>query len=809
MARLTKHLGDNMDDILQRAMFQGQQPQPQPQPQSMQADGTGITSGLSDAAEAMEEVGAKIDTAEDYAGVMDALRGDEASIEERRTELAGYVGRKDAGKTPDSVLTLLQPTFTILEIAENEAPEGGINMGMMQAPRQQEAMARMAMGEQPVMRKDGTPNSETGGETVPAGFNIDAYRQIMGMVPEPTSYESYLKQYQDLLGSDQTGYEYAPYISGLQLAAAVANAPEGGLLSSILAPQTISAVADPILKMAQAKGKQEQAIKLKAADAASKSQAASQEAKTDMLKTFATEALKTPDLKIFGSDALGQYAVDPRNPDKIITLKPGLGRKKVPFGDSTMGYYLIGDDGKTTTLKVGLGRKPDIFGNAESGFYYLDDNKAVVTAKAGQGPDKQIYGNAEFGFYTYNPKDGTSSVLQAGQGPEAPEFVQLIERFNDQKAVVDNPASTPDSIAKAKQELTFLSGKLTPSPQGTEFERLLQAGKDKVYAQTEGTEAQKLAAANKFEANALQGYITAKTTPNLQYNPRKSIDDVFAKMLGEDIAGINANVASTQDLKNFANQAAQASEGFETGALAGTRLRIQKFVKAIPGLDTFIKDGMSPENYSVIMGGDPVKGELAERASNQFALRMSQFIPGNLNVEELQMVQKAGPSLYTTPEGLQVLSQIYNASAERAVSEQAFANDWMQTNSPKYPNASDMYTAFSKARAEWRSENPVVDSEIIANLPSAQIGGEITAQRVVGEGTDRETQSMRLTQDQNKIARFVTKFDTIEQFKANVGGLIQLGVLKDRDGAVITTNPNDTSMNKLWEIYSGFQFGEQ
>jgi hypothetical protein len=330
-----------------------------------------------------------------------------------------------------------------------------------------------------------------------------------------------------------------------------------------------------------------------------------------------------------------------------------------------------------------------------------------------------------------------------------------------------------------------------------------------VFAQTEGTEEEKLAAADKFEADSLVGYVTAQRTPNLQYNPRKSIDDVFAKMLGEDIAAINANVASTQDLKNFANQAAQASEGFETGALAGTRLRIQKFVKAIPGLEAFIKEGMSPENYAVIMGGDPVLAELGERASNQFALRMSQFIPGNLNVEELQMVQKAGPSLYTTPEGLQVLSQIYNASADRAIKEQQFVTDWMQTNSQKYPNAEDKYIALNQARSTWLSENPVVDSEIIANLPKTTIGGEITAQRIVGEGTERETQTMRLTQDTNKLARFISEFDTKEQFKANVGGLIQLGVLRDKDDRVITTNPIDSEMDRLWGIYSGFQFGEQ
>ena len=102
-----------------------------------------------------------------------------------------------------------------------------------------------------------------------------------------------------------------------------------------------------------------------------------------------------------------------------------------------------------------------------------------------------------------------------------------------------------------------------------------------------------------------------------------------------------------------------------------------------------------------------------------------------------------------------------------------------------------------------------MDSKIIANLPEAQIGGEIEAKRVIGEGTERETQTVRLTERLNKVARFINQFDSKEQFKANVGGLVQLGALLDKNLKPITTNPTDASMDRLWNEYSGLQFEDQ
>ena len=57
----------------------------------------------------------QVDSAQDYEQLMNAIRGDEVPVEGRRGELAGLVGEPDAEQTPDSVLTLVQPTMAIVE----------------------------------------------------------------------------------------------------------------------------------------------------------------------------------------------------------------------------------------------------------------------------------------------------------------------------------------------------------------------------------------------------------------------------------------------------------------------------------------------------------------------------------------------------------------------------------------------------------------------------------------------------------------------------------------------------------------------
>ena len=165
-----------MMPIMNRPMFR-QQPQQQMAKAKTQEDLASIQA-LAEVAQGVEETNQEIDKAEDFSGIMNALRGDNKPEEERRTELAALVGKKDADKTPDSVLALIQPTMAILDAAEQGAP-GGINslplntpgvqetmpsggggitnfFGGVRSPGTQEAVARMEQGEQPVKRADGS-----------------------------------------------------------------------------------------------------------------------------------------------------------------------------------------------------------------------------------------------------------------------------------------------------------------------------------------------------------------------------------------------------------------------------------------------------------------------------------------------------------------------------------------------------------------------------------------------------------------------------------------------------------------------------
>ena len=96
--------------------------------EQVDAGNVGILDGFSDQqASAMVQEGeqsrAQIDGAQDYDELMKSTRGDNASEEERRDELAQLVGEEDAQQTPDSVLALIQP---VMQMLETEAAETGI-----------------------------------------------------------------------------------------------------------------------------------------------------------------------------------------------------------------------------------------------------------------------------------------------------------------------------------------------------------------------------------------------------------------------------------------------------------------------------------------------------------------------------------------------------------------------------------------------------------------------------------------------------------------------------------------------------------
>ena len=202
-------------------------------PSAPNAVGTGITSGLvpenndpiiqqgmEQFASSVDGLYGKLDQAESMEDVMNSVRGDEQTMKTRVDELADLVGPKDAKKTPESVLAVMQPYFQILEMVQSQASDaapGGIADAPMaggrqanvnfnqaspiQAPGSDEAAMRISMGETPVNFRHG--GLHPGENTTP--FSIPAMKYMpkgIGYDPRTTNLSNvagYQTQFQDMM----------------------------------------------------------------------------------------------------------------------------------------------------------------------------------------------------------------------------------------------------------------------------------------------------------------------------------------------------------------------------------------------------------------------------------------------------------------------------------------------------------------------------------------------------------------------------------------------------------------------------------
>jgi len=164
-------------------MIDKMMPQNMMQPMTPASENSGIASGMmpessqqegmqmmQQMAGQMEQVYSGLDNAENIEDVINAMRGNDLPLSERYSELADLVGPEDAKKTPESVLTVLQPVFQTLGAVPDggiaEAPMGGVegSEGNFSQPSatepsgQAEAVLAMSRGEMPVKAATGYSN---------------------------------------------------------------------------------------------------------------------------------------------------------------------------------------------------------------------------------------------------------------------------------------------------------------------------------------------------------------------------------------------------------------------------------------------------------------------------------------------------------------------------------------------------------------------------------------------------------------------------------------------------------------------------
>jgi hypothetical protein len=142
-------------------------PEQAPMPMEDQLDPNVVQSALAQAAGGIGD----LDQAQNYEQVMNTMRGDQATVEERREELAGVVGAGDAGQTPESVLTLVQPVMMLANVDQGIGQLAQQEMTQpMEGPMAGGIMSTVP--EPPMMEAGGTApvNFNKGGEVRPIQY---------------------------------------------------------------------------------------------------------------------------------------------------------------------------------------------------------------------------------------------------------------------------------------------------------------------------------------------------------------------------------------------------------------------------------------------------------------------------------------------------------------------------------------------------------------------------------------------------------------------------------------------------------------
>lgn len=113
-----------------------------------------------------------LDNASGIDEILSSFTGTQKTAADARKELADLVGKRDAEKTPDSVLALVQPAMAIMEMSRQMQPQGGIQ----QAPfnGQQEAAPAGFTGAVPAFAEGGD---------VDVNALIAKYAALQGQIP--------------------------------------------------------------------------------------------------------------------------------------------------------------------------------------------------------------------------------------------------------------------------------------------------------------------------------------------------------------------------------------------------------------------------------------------------------------------------------------------------------------------------------------------------------------------------------------------------------------------------------------------------
>ena len=286
----------------------------------------------------VDEMMVGIDTADSTEELIDAIRGNDKTLQQRYDELAGFVGEADASATPESVLTLVQPTIMMTEQGAMDSGIGELMQsiaGEVDMETEMGAPTPMGMGvgelmmtgsaeEIPQMNGGGVVQKFANGmEVTPPSNYANILQAVQNFSAPPTtdefaaSVDARLPIYQSLLAdTDQTKRDLQSKFffdvaqAGLNLASGVDPRTGQSMAGRPLASQ-LAAAAQPVAASAAQQAGQLRNVERAAALGALQSAEAAEASRIAAARDIQSNLL-SGGLSLFGQERGQQFAKSER-----------------------------------------------------------------------------------------------------------------------------------------------------------------------------------------------------------------------------------------------------------------------------------------------------------------------------------------------------------------------------------------------------------------------------------------------------------------------------------------------------------------
>ena len=323
-----------------------------------------------------------------------------------------------------------------------------------------------------------------------------------------------------------------------------------------------------------------------------------------------------------------------------------------------------------------------------------DVNISDILGADGKTPEKVL---------TYF-EDGTFKQIPLGQAVPAKDGSTEAERAID---------ALKDLTGQNKSDYQDIITQYGPLPSGDTSETFTDADTDLIFQKAKNNLA-------KIKTTETKEILSAEDLSNLALN-----EEIVKEVIIPKVQKIEKEADIGVANKAIANGVQTAVQGFTPGAFVTPRMSIARFV-----------DLLNPENLTEgqiqalakFRVGDPVSADILSILSSQLTLSKAEggALPGNLNQKEFQELKNAGLPLFTTKEGMLVVSDLLTREADIRIKAKEMQGDLIgQQKRGEETFTITMPNGEARTFNNFYSALDEIEDFVIRELPKVYSGSEM------------------------------------------------------------------------------------